>query len=156
MCGGSSTYASQMAHGVAHAPWMAAATNRVEIISIQSLLAGVAAFTVHTYSVLSVQVHQNHLFLALPLLAIVATTRPDYWRVLLGVSAIAALNLALFYGLGVGYAIPRGVTGIDATVILAILNCIALVWHAAIFRRECASDLEVSLWPVCLQPYTHA
>jgi hypothetical protein len=109
-----------------------------------------AAFTVHAYSVLALQVHENHLFLALPLLAIVATMRTPYRRVLVAVSAISALNLNLFYGLGdgVGYAIPRSVTGIDATVVLAILNCVALVWHAAIFRRECASSNSVSRCPV--------
>ncbi len=102
-------------------------------------LAALAAFTVHAYVVLSVQVHENHLFHALPLLAIATTTRPRYWLVLVTVSVIAALNLNLFYGLGdnVGYAIPRKATGIDATVILAILNCGALVWHALTFRDEC-------------------
>ena len=121
-------------------------------------LAALAAFTVHAYTVLSVQVHENHLFLALPLLAIVATIRPRYWRVLLGVSAIVALNLNLFYGLGVGVgdAIPRSVTGIDATVLLSIVNCVALLWHARAFRRECAMDADAPLTPVRLQMNAHA
>ncbi len=119
-------------------------------------LAALAAFTVHTYTVLSVQVHENHLFLGLPLLAIVATTRPRYWRVLIGVSAIAALNLNLFYGLGEGYAIPRGVTGIDASVILSMVNCVALVWHARAFRRECATDADAPSAPVRFEATAHA
>ena len=109
-------------------------------------LAALAAFTVHAYVVLSVQVHENHIFLALPFLAIVATGRPRYWGVLVAVSVIAALNLNLFYGLGEGvcYAIPRSVTGIDATVVLAVLNCAAFAWHAVTFHRECATHVEVS------------
>ena len=100
-------------------------------------LSALAAFTVHAYSVLALQVHENHLFLALPLLAIVAATEPQYRTLFLAVTGIAALNLNLLYGFGegVGYAIPRTLTGIDPTVIVAALNCAALAWHAAIFRR---------------------
>lgn len=100
-------------------------------------LSALAAFTVHAYSVLALQVHENHLFLALPLLAIVAATEPQYRTLFLAVTGISALNLNLLYGFGegVGYGIPRTLTGIDATVIVAALNCAALAWHAAIFRR---------------------
>jgi hypothetical protein len=106
-------------------------------------LGAFAAFTVHAYFTLSVQVHENHLFLALPLLAIVAAMRATYWRVLFPVSAIAALNLNLFYGFGgeTTYAIPRGATGIDASVLLAAVNCGVFVWHAVTFRRECEARL---------------
>jgi hypothetical protein len=57
------------------------------------------------------------------------------------VSAIVALNLNLFYGISedLGYAIPRSLLVIDMTVILAVLNCAALVWHAVLLRRECAT-----------------
>lgn len=101
-------------------------------------LSALAAFVVHAYAVLALQVHENHLFLALPLLAIVAATRPQYRNLFLTVTAIAALNLNLIYGFGdgVGYAIPRILTGIDATVIVAALNCAGLVWHSLTFRRE--------------------
>lgn len=100
-------------------------------------LSALAAFTVHAYSVMALQVHENHLFLALPLLGIVAATRPQYRTLFLAVTAIAALNLNLMYGFGdgVGYAIPRTLTGIDATVIVAALNCAALAWHAATLSR---------------------
>ena len=88
-------------------------------------LSALAAFTVHAYAVLALQVHENHLFLALPLLAIVAASRPQYRTLFLAVTGIAALNLNLMYGFGeeIGYAIPRSLTGIDATVIVAALNC---------------------------------
>jgi hypothetical protein len=102
------------------------------------LVAAVAAFTTHAYATLSAQVHENHLYAATPLLALAAAGRPAFRPVLLAVSAIFALNLNLFYGLGedVGYALPRGITIVDATVVLAIVNCLALVWHARVLRRE--------------------
>ncbi len=102
-------------------------------------LSALAAFTVHAYAVLALQVHENHLFLALPLLAIVAAARPQYRTLFLAVTAIAGLNLNLVYGFGeeVGYAMPRTLTGIDATVIVAALNCAALAWHAATFKAVC-------------------
>ncbi len=45
---------------------------------------------------------------------------------------MAALNLNLFYGFGdgIGYALPRAITIIDLTVIVALLNCFLLSWHA--------------------------
>ena len=54
------------------------------------------------------------------------------------VSGIVALNMHVFYGLGFkfGWAIPRGITGIDLSVVLAIANVVALAWHARILSRE--------------------
>jgi hypothetical protein len=102
------------------------------------LIAAVGAFTAHAYATLSVQVHENHLYAAVPLLALAAAGRPAFRPVLIAVSAIFALNLNLFYGFGedVGYALPRGITIIDATVVLAVINCIVLVWHARVLKRE--------------------
>ena len=39
-----------------------------------------------------------------------------------GVSAVVALNLNLFYGFGdgIGYALPRAITVVDATVVVAL------------------------------------
>jgi hypothetical protein len=107
------------------------------------LMAAVGAFTTHAYATLSAQVHENHLYAALPLLTLAGAGRPAFRPVLLVVSAIFALNLNLFYGLGedVGYALPRGITVIDATVVLAIANCAALVWFARVLKREsCGSE----------------
>jgi hypothetical protein len=105
------------------------------------MVAAVGAFTTHAYATLSAQVHENHLYAAPPLLALAAAGRPAFRPVLFAVSAIFALNLNLFYGIGedVGYALPRGITVIDATVVLAIVNCVALVWHARVLRREASS-----------------
>jgi len=105
-------------------------------------LAALSAFAVHAYAVLALQVHENHLFLALPLLAIVAASRPDYRGLLLLVSLVAAVNANLFYGFGdgIGYALPRHVAFFDTSVVLALVNCVSLVWHAALLRRAPAIE----------------
>ena len=104
-------------------------------------LAAVAAFCVHAYATLSAQVHENHLFAAVPLLVLAAAGRPAFRPIAIGVSAIVALNLNLFYGFGdgIGFALPRAVTVIDATVWLAVANCFWLLWHARVLDRECST-----------------
>jgi hypothetical protein len=93
---------------------------------------------VHAYFTLGVQVHENHLFLAVPLLAVCAAALPHYRLTLAAVSAIAALNLLLFYGIGRGYPLPpRHWTVIDSTVVLAAFNVLALFWHAAALADNC-------------------
>lgn len=93
-------------------------------------------FAVHAYFVLAVQVHENHLYLALPLMAAAAATLPALRGPLLLVSGIFALNLFLFYGIGRGYPLPpRGFTIVDATVVLSCANLAALVWHGRRFAR---------------------
>jgi len=102
------------------------------------LLAALAAFLVHAYAVLSVQVHENHLFAAVPLLVIAGAGRPAFRPVMWTLSAIVALNLNFFYGISEyigGYSLPRAITIVDATVILAAVSCAALVWHARVLRR---------------------
>ncbi len=90
-----------------------------------------AAFIVHAYFVLGVQVHENHLYLAVPLLAGAAAVQPHLRSVFYGVSAVFALNLLLFFGIGRGFPLPpRHVTVIDATVLLALANCALLLVHA--------------------------
>ncbi|HEX6464656.1 MAG TPA: hypothetical protein VFZ98_09395 [Vicinamibacterales bacterium] len=102
------------------------------------LIAALGGFTTHAYATLSAQVHENHLYAAVPLLVLASAGRPAFRPVLIAVSAIFTLNLNLFYGFGedVGYAFPRGITVIDATVVLAILNCAALVWFARVLKGE--------------------
>jgi hypothetical protein len=108
------------------------------------LMAALAGFAIHAYATLAAQVHENHLYAAVPFLTLAAAGRRRFTPVLIGVSAIFALNLNLFYGISedVGYRIPRGLTIIDLTVVLALANCAALAWHAAVFRRECAAPTE--------------
>ena len=100
------------------------------------VVAGLAAFLVHAYSTLSAQVHENHLFAAVPLLVLASAEERAFRPIAIGATAIVALNLNLFYGFGngVGYAIPRGITIVDATVVVAVMNCALLLWHARTLR----------------------
>ncbi len=109
-----------------------------------------AGFLVHSYATLAAQVHENHLFAAVPLLGLAAAGRPRMVPVFVAVSAIFAVNLNLFYGISedIGYALPRTVTIVDATVVLAVANCAVLAWHAAVFSRECSTAAEPRQAPV--------
>ena len=99
-----------------------------------------AAFVVHAFFVLGVGIHEHHMMLAVPLLALAAALRPGLRPLFYVVSAIVALNMNLFYGLGYGFGwgIPRGLLVIDLSVLLAIANVAALVWHGRILAREAA------------------
>ncbi len=105
-----------------------------------SVLSALGAFIVHAYFVLGVAVHENHLFLAVPLLALAGCARPRLRRIHFAVSGVVALNLFLFFGFGRGTLVPpRMFTIVDATVLLAAANCVLFVWHARIFAAECRS-----------------
>jgi hypothetical protein len=103
-----------------------------------SLFCALGAFIIHAYFVLGVAVHENHLYLALPLLAMAASARDRLRPIHIAVSAVIALNLFLFFGFGRGIPLPpRTFTIIDATVLLAAANCVIFVWHARSFHLEC-------------------
>ena len=115
------------------------------------LLAAVSAFMVHAYVTLSAQVHENHLFAAIPLLVIAAAGRPRFRPILWTLSVIFALNLNLFYGVSEyidGFAVPRTITIVDLTVLLALSNCVALAWHASVLRGECSKAVAYLQSPV--------
>ena len=97
-----------------------------------------AAFVVHAFFVLGVGVHEHHMMLAVPLLALAAALRPGLRPLFYAISAIVALNMNVFYGLGygVGWAIPRRLTIIDLSVLLSLANVAVLVWHGRILARE--------------------
>ena len=107
------------------------------------LASALGAFLIHAYATLAAQVHENHLYAAVPLLTLAAAGRRRFVPVLVAVSIVFGLNLNVFYGISeeAGYAIPRSLTPIDLTVVLALANCAVLVWHAAVLRRECLIDL---------------
>ena len=108
------------------------------------LQAALGAFTVVAYFTLSVQVHENHFFLALPLMAIGAALRPAFAPVFAALSVSFALNLYLIFGLH-GSGPPEGVataTGIDPGVVLAAINCALFAWFAGVLARECARGTE--------------
>jgi hypothetical protein len=105
-----------------------------------SLVSAAAAFIVHAYFVLGIAVHENHLYFALPLLALAAAVRPALRPIHMAISAVVALNLFLFFGLGRGIPLPpRNFTIIDATAILAVANCALFLFHARVFTRESAT-----------------
>ena len=127
---------------VAAAVWALWRARRSAELSI-ALACG--AFIVHAYFVLAVQVHENHLYLAVPLLAGAAGAVPSLRPVFFALSAVFALNLYLFFGLGRGFPPPaRTLTIVDTTVLLAIANCALLAWHARRFTRAAAQRSTAS------------
>ena len=115
------------------------AGRRIHGVPGPRILFALTALTVHAYFVLAVQAHENHMFLTLPALAIAAADRADYRRLLVALSTIVLLNLNFFEGFGedIGFALPRSITFIDATVLLAAANVAAFIWHVRLFRRLC-------------------
>ena len=103
------------------------------------LHAALAGFVVVAYFVLSVQVHENHFFLAIPFLTLAAALRPAFAPVAAALSVTFALNLALTYGwagqLPSTTRLP--IVGIDASVIVATANCALLAWFGATLARVC-------------------
>ena len=97
------------------------------------------AFAVHAYTLLSVQVHENHLYLALPLMAAAGAVLPRLRGPYALASVVCLLNLYLFQGLGKDVPLPpRDLAGVDATVLLAFVNVGAVVWHARRFVEATA------------------
>ena len=102
----------------------------------------VGAFSVHAYAAVGPQVHENHLFAALPLLVLAAAARPRFVPILAGVSFVLASSMAFYMFSGEEATIrlfPRTLTFIDATLVIAAVNCALLVWHAAVLREETGS-----------------
>jgi hypothetical protein len=100
-------------------------------------IALLGAWVAYAYFMLSVQVHENHFFMVVPLLALAAAALPEWRRLFWVLSGSFALNLNLFYGLGdrIGFAVPRTITGIDATVWLSLVNVLVFVWFARLLRQ---------------------
>ncbi len=79
---------------------------------------------VFAYTMFGAQVHENHLYLAVPWLAIAAGLGTEYRRQFWALSLATAFNMYIFYGLSEGWPaiIGRRWTGVDLTVIAAIVN----------------------------------
>ncbi len=99
------------------------------------LAAAMCAFVFHVYFVFAVNVHENHLVYAIPLVGLAALTEARYWRLYLGLSAFVFVNLVVFYGLG------RDFTGMDRVrwfwpvSMVGSAAGIALLWyHFQMFR----------------------
>jgi len=82
----------------------------------------VAGWCVLAYFMVSGQVHENHSYLAVPLLAVAAGVLPHLRRLFWLTSAAIFANLYLFYGLGEGRppAIDRSWTVVDMSLLLAV------------------------------------
>ena len=104
-----------------------------------ALVAAVAAFSVCSYALLATRVHENHAFLAVPLLAMAAAGRQRFTPVLWAVSAWFTLNV-VFYGITDDgrFAVSRSFTVIDATLLVAVLGCVSLAWFAKALYAECS------------------
>jgi hypothetical protein len=89
-----------------------------------------AGWTAWAYALFAAQVHENHLYLAVPFLALAAGLDRRYSGLCWTVSIIATLNLYLFEGLGIGWPplLDRTSTFIDASVLLAVVNVGAFFW----------------------------
>jgi len=84
-------------------------------------------------------VHENHFYLALPLMAAAGTVLPALRGPYALASAICLLNLFLFQGFGHDFAPPpRMFTIVDVTVLLSFVNIGAFLWHARRFAKETA------------------
>ncbi len=126
---------------VAWAAWRARAHNDF------TTTVALAAFTVHAYFMFAVQVHENHMIFALPLLALIVGDRASYRRLFVVLSAIVLLNLYLFYGFDgqSGASAPRAAALVDATVLLAAANLAAFVWHGCLFAALCDDQTTVAV-----------
>jgi hypothetical protein len=110
-------------------------SSRARSLGRQTAIAG---WLLYAYAMLAAQVHENHLVPAVPVLALAAALdarlRAPFWSV----SAIAALNLYLFYGFGAGHPplIGRGAAIVDATVLLSVVNLGVFVWFTRRLSRS--------------------
>lgn len=109
-----------------------------------ALVAALGAFTVHAFFVLSPGMHEHHQLFEVPLLALAAALRPRFRPVFAAVSAIVALNINYIYGagLGMGWAVPRMMTGVDLSVLVAFVNVGVLFWFARRLRDEARADRQ--------------
>lgn len=99
--------------------------------------AALGAFTVHAFFVLNVGMHESHQLFEIPLLVLAAALRPGLRRLAIVMSLITTLNINFYYGisLGWGWAIPRQLTIVDISVVLAFANVLALAWFAALLAN---------------------
>jgi hypothetical protein len=100
-----------------------------------ALLAGWCVFA---YAMFGIQVHENHLYLAVPFFVIAGgldrSLRPLAWTV----STLVALNMYLFYGIGDGRPplIDRSWTVIDLSILLALVHLGTFAWATKALIRE--------------------
>lgn len=93
-------------------------------------LAFLGGWCVFTYFMFGVQVHENHLYLAVPFFVVAGGLEPGYRPACWIVAGITAANMYLFYGVGDGawLLLDRSLIGIDLTVPAAMFNVGAWAW----------------------------
>jgi len=104
-----------------------------------SRASAIAAFSVCAYAFLATRVHENHAFLAIPLLVVAAAGRRRFTPVLTAISAWFTLNI-VFYGITDDgrFAVSRAYTVVDTTLWVALLGCVSLAWFARVLYDDCA------------------
>jgi ALG6/ALG8 glycosyltransferase family protein len=95
--------------------------------------AATAGWCVFAYFMFGAQVHENHLYLAVPFFALAAGLDRRFRGPFYAISAISALNMYVFYGLGEGWPaiISRSWTVVDLTVVLSLISLAAFFWATA-------------------------
>lgn len=101
-------------------------------------MAALAGWSAFAYATWAAQVHENHLYLAVPFLVLAGGLDRRYRTVCWAVSAILSLNLLLFYGLGreMPDILHRDWTGIDASVLLAVVSVVVFVGSTRVIARN--------------------
>jgi hypothetical protein len=107
--------------------WACWRMRRARSLAAWTLTAGWCAYA---YAMLGAQVHENHFYLAVPLLVVAAAVDARLRAVSMAVSLMVAFNLYVFYGFGTSWspAIDRAWTGVDVTVIAAAINVALFAW----------------------------
>jgi hypothetical protein len=107
--------------------WACWRMRRARSVAAWTLTAGWCAYA---YAMLGAQVHENHFYLAVPLLIPAAAIDARLRVVTTAISLMVAFNLYVFYGFGTSWspAIDRAWTGVDVTVIAAAINVALFVW----------------------------
>ncbi len=118
-----------------------------------------AAMQFYGYAMLMTTVAENHLYGALIYLALLGLQDKNLRLLYALLSFILLLNLALFYGIGLGPRVDRLSLGFDITVLAAALNVIVFVWACRLWLRgpdapdgqpespiRVAGSLAASIW----------
>jgi hypothetical protein len=107
-----------------------------------ALAAALTGWCAYAYALLAAQVHENHLALAIPFFCVAAGLDRTLRPALVWLSGILSINLLLFYGFGrTMWAPDRGWTGIDASVLLALVNVAVFVWLTRRLARAASSTV---------------
>jgi hypothetical protein len=101
-------------------------------------VAALAGWSAYAYALFAAQVHENHLYLAMPFFVVAGGLDRRYRPLCWAVSAIVSLNLLLFYGLGqdAPEILHRDWTGLDGSVLLAVASLVTFAWGTGIVHAD--------------------